>query len=287
MTELSKIYKSIITTKAELSKLGEEKKELYKRKKILYLEIKELFEKLKELRNKRQEYTNTIDKLMEERSKTLEAIEKIKKELSIHDQKIKEIEKKKDLINNINKYIKELETLEYYLQTEILSYQQEKKIWYRIKYLRKLLGKYEELTIFLKEIDEKKKELSALRSKLIIIGTNIKKNIEERKKVKEQIKNIKEDLKKKIEEYNSIKSKIKEIKEKILELERILEDLLGKYVSNISKTTEEIKIDNVDKEEIIRQYNEIQKKILNGDEITTEDILIMQKYEILKRRGII
>ncbi|MEM4571531.1 MAG: hypothetical protein QXY16_02420, partial [Nanopusillaceae archaeon] len=239
-----------------------------------------------ELRNKRQEYTSNIDKLMEERAKTLEAIENIKKDLSSHDQKIKEIEKKKDLINNINKYIKELETLEYYLQTEILSYQQEKKIWYRIKYLRKLLGKYEELSIFLKEIDEKKKELSALRSKLIIIGTNIKKNIEERKKIKEQIKNIKEELKKKIEEYNAAKSRIKEIKEKILNLEKNLEDLLSKYVSNASKS-DEFKIENIDKEEIIKQYDEIQKKILNGDEITMEDILIMQKYEILKKRGII
>ena len=286
MAELARIYREILATKRELAKLGEEKRELYEKKKKLYEEIKELIARLKELRNKRQEYTNTIDKLMEERARTLEAIEKLKKELSLYEQRSKEIHKNKDLINNINKYRKELETLENILQTEILSYTQEKKIWYRIKYLRRLLGKYEELSVFLKELDEKKKELSALRSKLVIIGTNIKKNIEERKVVKEEIKKIKELLKKEIEEYNQIKNRILEIKQRISELEKKLEDLLAKYVSNLGKV-EEITIKDDEKEEIIEAYNKIQEKIMNGGEITMEEILILQKYEILKKRGLI
>ncbi|RDD52446.1 hypothetical protein BA065_01640 [Nanoarchaeota archaeon NZ13-N] len=286
MAELTRIYREIIVSRKELAKLGEEKKELYEKKKQLYTEIKDLVERLKKLRQKRQEYTSTIDKLMEERAKTLEAIDKLKKEISVYDQRTKEINKNKDLIDNINKYKKELETLENVLQTEILSYSQEKKIWYRIKYLRKLLGKYEELSIFLKELDEKRKEMSALKSKLVIIGTNIKKNIEERKKIKEEIKKIKEELKKKIDEYNQIKNKITEIKQKISEIEKKMEDLLSKYVTNIEKS-EDISIESKDKEEILQAYNQIQEKIMNGGEITMEEILILQKYEILKKRGII
>jgi len=286
VAELAKIYREIFLTRKELSKLGEEKRNLYEKKKQLYTEIKELLEKLKKLREKRQEYTKIIDGLMEERAKTLENINKLKKELSSYDQKLKEINKNKELIENINKYKRELEILENVLQTEVLSYAQEKKIWYRIKYLRRLLGKYEALAIYLKELDEKKKELSALKSKLVIIGTNIRKNIEERKVVKEEIKKIKEELKKKIEEYNQIKNKILEIKQKIGELEKKLEELLSKYVVGLEKT-EEIKVEEKEKEEIIKAYNKIQEKIMNGGEITMDEILILQKYEILKRRGLI
>jgi len=286
VAELAKIYREIVITRRELAKLGEEKKNLYERKKQLYTEIKDLLEKLKKLREKRQEYTKIIDGLMEERAKTLESINKLKKELSSYDQKVKEINKNRELIENINKYKKELEMLENILQTEILSYAQEKKIWYRIKYLRRLLGKYEALAVYLKELDEKKKELSALKSKLVIIGTNIRKNIEERKVVKEEIKKIKEELKKKIEEYNQIKNKILEIKQKISELEKKLEDLLSKYVVGLEKVGE-IKIEEKEKEEIINAYNKIQEKIMNGGEITMDEILILQKYEILKRRGLI
>lgn len=286
MAELAKTYKEILLTRKELAKLGDEKRDLYEKKKQLYTEIKDLLEKLKKLREKRQEYTRIIDGLMEERTKTLESINNIKKELSSYDQKLKEINKNKELIENINKYKKELEMLENVLQTEILSYSQEKKIWYRIKYLRRLLGKYEALAIYLKELDEKKKELSALKSKLVIIGTNIRKNIEERKAIKEEIKKIKEELKKKIDEYNQIKNRISEIKQKISELEKKLEDLLSKYVGDLEKTGE-VKIGDEEKKEIVDAYNKIQEKILNGGEITMDEILILQKYEILKRRGLI
>jgi len=286
VAELAKIYREIILTRKELSKLGEEKRNLYEKKRQLYAEIKDLIERLKKLREKRQEYTKIIDGLMEERSKTLESINKLKKELSAYDQKVKEINKNKELIENINKYKRELEILENVLQTEVLSYAQEKKIWYRIKYLRRLLGKYEALAVYLKELDEKRKELSALKSKLVIIGTNIRKNIEERKVVKEEIRKIKEELKKKIEEYNQIKSKILEIKQKIGELEKRLEELLSKYIVGLEKT-EEIKVEEKEKEEILQAYNKIQEKIMNGGEITMEEILILQKYEILKRRGLI
>jgi len=286
VAELAKTYKEILLTRKELAKLGDEKRDLYEKKKQLYTEIKDLLEKLKKLREKRQEYTRIIDGLMEERTKTLESINNIKKELSSYDQKLKEINKNKELIENINKYKKELEMLENVLQTEILSYSQEKKIWYRIKYLRRLLGKYEALAIYLKELDEKKKELSALKSKLVIIGTNIRKNIEERKAIKEEIKKIKEELKKKIDEYNQIKNRISEIKQKISELEKKLEDLLSKYVGDLEKTGE-VKIGDEEKKEIVDAYNKIQEKILNGGEITMDEILILQKYEILKRRGLI
>jgi len=286
VTDSDKIYRGIISAKKELIKLGEEKENLYSRKKVLYKERKELLEKLKELRSKKEEYSKILDNLMEERQKTLEKLEELKKKLDEIKQARKDIFKNKDIAKDINKYKKELETLEYVLQTEVLSYSQEKKIWNRIKYLRKLLGKYEEISSVLQEIDKLREEYNAYRSKLSIIGQNIRKNIDERKIVKEQIKQIKERLTQIMDEYNKIKEQIKQIKERIRELEDKLYEDLQRYISQkLQKQT--VEISEEEKNKIIEEYSKIQQKIMNGSELSMDEILVMQKYELLKKKGAI
>jgi len=286
VTDSDKIYRGIILAKKELIKLGEEKENLYSRKKALYKERKELLEKLKELRSKKEEYSKVLDSLMEERQKTLEKLEELKKKLDEIKQARKDIFKNKDIAKDIGKYKKELETLEYVLQTEVLSYSQEKKIWNRIKYLRKLLGKYEEISSVLQEIDKLKEEYNAYRSKLSIIGQNIRKNIDERKVIKEQIKQIKERLTQIMNEYSKLKEQIKQIKDRIRELEDKLNEDLQRYISQrLQKQT--IEISNEEKNKIIEEYSKIQQKIMNGSELSMDEILVMQKYELLKKKGAI
>ncbi|MGC9132923.1 MAG: hypothetical protein ACP5GJ_00755 [Nanopusillaceae archaeon] len=286
MNETDKIYRNIVNIKRELIKLGEEKEHLYSRKKVLYNERKELLQKLKELRQKKEEYSKILDNLMDERQKTLEKLEELKKKLDEIKQKRKDVFKNKDILKDINKYKKELETLEYVLQTEILSYSQEKKIWNRIKYLRKLLGKYEEISSVLEEIDKIKQEYNAYRSKLSIIGQNIRKNIDERKVIKEQIKEIKERLSNIMNEYATLKQQITDIKEKIRILEEKLKEELEKYVSRMSQK-QSVEISNEEKNKIIEEYSKIQQKIMDGGELSMDDILVMQKYELLKKKGAI
>jgi len=286
VTDSDKIYRGIILAKKELIKLGEEKENLYSRKKVLYKERKELLEKLKELRSKKEEYSKILDNLMEERQKTLEKLEELKKKLDEIKQARKDIFKNKDIAKDINKYKKELETLEYVLQTEVLSYSQEKKIWNRIKYLRKLLGKYEEISSVLQEIDKLREEYNAYRSKLSIIGQNIRKNIDERKVIKEQIKQIKERLTQIMSEYNKIKEQIKQIKDRIRELEDKLNEDLQRYISQrLQKQV--VEISEEEKNKIIEEYSKIQQKIMNGSELSMDEILVMQKYELLKKKGAI
>ena len=286
MTDSDKTYRGIILAKKELIKIGEEKENLYSRKRVLYKERKELLEKLKELRNKKEEFSKMLDSLMTERQKTLEKLEELKKKLDEIKRARKDIFKNKDILKDINKYKKELETLEYVLQTEVLSYSQEKKIWNRIKYLRKLLGKYEEISSVLQEIDKLREEYNAYRSKLSIIGQNIRKNIDERKVIKEQIKQIKERLTEIMGEYNKIKEQIKQMKDRIRELEDKLNEDLQRYLSQrLQKQTVEISED--DKNKIIEEYSKIQEKIMNGSELSMDEILVMQKYELLKKKGAI
>ena len=286
MNETDKTYRNIINIKRELIKLGEEKENLYSRKKALYNERKQLLEQLKQLREKKENYSKILDNLMEERQKTLEKLEELKKKLDEIKQKRKDVFKNKDVLKDINKYKKELETLEYVLQTEILSYSQEKKIWNRIKYLRKLLGKYEEISAVLEEIDKLKQEYNAYKSKLSIIGQNIRKNIDERKVVKEQIKAIKERLSAIVNEYNTIKQQITEIKERIRVLEDKLKEELEKYVNQITQK-QTLEVSAEEKNKIVEEYSKIQEKIMNGGELSMDDILIMQKYELLKKKGAI
>jgi uncharacterized coiled-coil DUF342 family protein len=286
VTDPDKIYRGIILTKKELIKLGEEKENLYSRKRVLYKERKKLLEKLKELRSKKEEYSKILDNLMNEREKTLGKLEELKKKLDEIKQTRKDVFKNKDIIKDINKYKKELETLEYVLQTEVLSYSQEKKIWNKIKYLRKLLGKYEEISSILQEIDKLREEYNAYRSKLSIIGQNIRKNIDGRKVVKEQIKQIKERLTQIMDEYNKIKEQIKQIKERIRELEDKLNEDLQRYISQkLQKQT--VEISEEERNKIIEEYSKIQQKIMNGSELSMDEILVMQKYELLKKKGAI
>jgi hypothetical protein len=286
VTDSDKIYRGIILTKKELIKLGEEKENLYSRKRVLYKERKELLEKLKELRSKKEDYSKILDNLMTERQKTLEKLEELKKKLDEIKQARKDIFKNKDIAKDINKYKKELETLEYVLQTEVLSYSQEKKIWNRIKYLRKVLGKYEEISSVLQEIDKLREEYNAYRSKLSIIGQNIRKNIDERRVIKEQIKQIKERLTQIMGEYNKLKEQIKQIKDRIRDFEDKLNEDLQRYISQRLQR-QAAEISEEEKNKIIDEYSKIQQKIMNGSELSMDEILVMQKYELLKKKGAI
>ncbi|MGC9079586.1 MAG: hypothetical protein ACP5G1_02495, partial [Nanopusillaceae archaeon] len=278
MNDIAKLQRTIFNIKKELIKLGEEKENLYSQKRFLYKERKELIQRLKELKSKKEEYTSIIDNLMQERQKTLEKLEEIKKKIDEIRQKRKDIFKNRDALKNINKYKKELETLEYVLQTEILSYSQEKKIWNRIKYLRKLIGKYEEIAVALEEYDRLRQEYMAYRSKLSILGQNIRKNIDERKLIKQQMKELREKLANVIQQYNTIKQQITQIKEKIKSLEEKLREELEEYVSKLNREGK-IEISDEEKTKIINEYNKIQEKIKQGGELSMDDILIMQKYE--------
>ncbi|BBL45235.1 chromosome partition protein Smc [Nanobdella aerobiophila] len=286
MSDIDRTYKGILSIKRELIRLGEEKEQLYSRKRTLYKERKELISRLKELRTKKEEYSVVLDNLMEERQKTLQKLEELKNKLNSIKQEKKDVFKNKDILKDINRYKKELETLEYVLQTEILSYSQEKKIWNRIKYLRKLLGKYEQLSSVLEEIDKIKEEYNAYKSKLSIIGQNIRKNIDERKVIKEQLKSVKEKLLGLISEYNSLKQQIMETKDKIKSLEDKLREQLEVYLNQLSQKPR-LEVSGEEKTKILDEYSRIQEKIVNGGELSMDDILVMQKYELLKKKGAI
>ncbi|HIP66603.1 MAG TPA: hypothetical protein EYH09_00560, partial [Candidatus Nanopusillus sp.] len=158
MESAGKLAREIFLTKRRLNEINSIKEELYRKKQLLRDQIIELREELKKLRDERDQYTKKIDVLMEERQKTLEQLNRIKEELKILKEKKRALVKSKKLDIDVNKLKKELETLEYILQTEILSYMQERRIWNRIKQLRKLLGKYEELAVVMEELEKKQVE---------------------------------------------------------------------------------------------------------------------------------
>jgi len=282
-----RIAKEIFLTRRRLNEINSIKEELYKRKQLLRDEIIQTREELKKLREERENYTKKIDSLMDERAKTLEQLNKIREELKVLREKKRYILKSKKLDVDINKLRKELETLEYVLQTEILSYTQERKIWNRIKYLRKLLGKYEELAVVMQDLEQKQVEYGAYKSKLAIIRENIRKNIELRKQVKERIKELRELLTKLREEYDQVKDEIIKYKQEFKDLNDKMKELLEKYVTMVKKKEEALEVSEKDIQEVLERYQKVQEKIMNGETIGTEDILVMQKYEILKNKGLI
>jgi uncharacterized coiled-coil DUF342 family protein len=66
-----------------------------------------------------------------------------------------------------------------------------------------------------------------------------------------------------------------------------MKELLEKYVTMVKKKEEALEVSEKDIQEVLERYQKVQEKIMNGETIGTEDILVMQKYEILKNKGLI
>ena len=251
----------------KLKRLWEQKQELLKR--IKNLNLKALFDEVKSLKERRDRIVNDVKNL--------------KKIRETNNLKIKEnfekIKSLKNSVKNPEKLKKELENLNFFLQTEVLSYEKEKRLTKKLKALeadyKKIIDSNEWQSF--KKIKDELKALKALNEKLSF-------EIKEKAKESQSLHlNYLEALKlaqEKRKEFLELKEKIKETNSEIYSINsKIIENL--KTFSDEKK--EFFKRDKALKENLKAKLNELNatlsQNLKMGKKITTENLIELQKLE--------
>ena len=150
----------------------------------------------------------------------------------------------------------------------------------KIRKLEKKLMEIQENPIALefenlnKQLIEKQKELNAIRDRL-------KDALKEKKKIREQMQKLIKELDELRAKFNEIDAKFKQLKEEYARVNEELQKKLEMFALEVSTSTPVSMLESMDIEEIKEKIKQIDEKLLRGEPITTEELLLLQQFESL------
>jgi len=276
--------KDISNIKNELSSLKSEKDKLKIEKEELSKTTKDLIDKAKDLKKNKDQFNMKLNQLKKTRdeynSKVKELVTKIKEV----QKKKKDIYSKQGIKGDPDKLHKQIKDLRMMIETEVLSFDKEKKLMEQIKRLEKQYDECKDVKI----VNEEYNKLSKA------IEENKKLGEEAHQKVKEFLKANKKGYKefialtKKITNMKSQQERIysvfKQVKDKFDSMNQSLRSRLGQIThKKVEKQQkEEIKIKKHEEKIIKEKVSLVEEKIKKKKKLTTEDLIAYQGKDLEK-----
>lgn len=267
--------------KEEANRLNEEKERLFSEKEKYSKTIRDNIQQIKELKNKRDELTSSVQENKKKRSEIDEKINKILEDLKKFKAERDKVYEKHNLSGNPDTIQGQINKLEKKIETEVMSFDNEKKLMKKIKSLKSQLDDFGVVTGINDKIKEKNKELKVLRKENRDLTKKIKDEAAlsqvQHNKMLEKSKEI-DELKPKEEEYfnkfSEVKNKFNDINNQLKELYTTLNIAKGEVKKKKEKAKQEKEI--IDKKKLEDKHEEVESKIKKGGKLTTEDLLAFQ-----------
>ncbi len=282
LNELANIRKDISVLRTNLNELNDKKEALFDEKEKHSKKIISIIHDIKSLKRERDEYTNKVKSFKEERKHLNDSIKTSSEDLNKFLSEKDAIQDKKQIKGNPSLIKKKIEEMQFKIETEGMSFENEKKMMLKINELKKELDGSREFMEVSDKIRVSRNNIRDSRRKANFIHKSVQdnaKNSQERhekiitlsKEIDELKKNEKDAFTKFVEakeEFNKVNDALKE---KLVEMNRINEELKKHKI----KTKEEIK----DKEikTLAEKSKQVDEKIKGRKKLTTEDLLVYQK----------
>ena len=279
---LKLLKKEINELKNNLNSLDEQKEKWFSKKEECGSEIRGLIKKIKESKQKRDELTKKVKEDKQER-------DKLNQEIKDKISKLKELNKEKELI--LEKYnitedpsrIKEvIDKLDLSIETDAMSFENEKKVMKKIKGLKKKFGEAKIIMEAEDSLRKASKDVDEFKRKSNDIHTGIQNRAKESQKLHENlitdsksIDSMKEEEEKAFEKFVEFKKKFTRVNDLLKEKLTKMNDMGGKLDNFKLKKDEERKLK--DDFFIKNKEAEVEQKMRRGEKLTTEDLLIFQQ----------
>ncbi len=280
--QIGVLRKEILELRTKVSELGEIKEKEYTKKTEISSKIKSAFHKIKALKKERDSLSDSISSLKQKRKEFNDNVgDLIKEAKKVNDQK-KEISKKIDIKESPSKLKDDIDKIEFKLQTEVMSFENEKKLRKILKEKQKVINEIIGTSDVWKESYEISKKIDSAKDESDTVHAQIQKKAREVQKCHEEIIILAKEIddlrsqeqeqfeifKKAKEEYtiqnNILKEKLKQTKDYSKELTEEKREKDAKYKKAIEK-------------ELTRKTKEVSEKIKTGKKLTTEDLLVFQR----------
>ena len=274
---IGKLASEISELRKKLSDINAEKEKLFGQRNEIGRQISTLIKDVKGIRTARDSLTGNVKLSKEERHKLNEEIRL----------KIEDVKKLKAAVGDTRqgddpRRIKhEIERLDYKIETEVMSFEKEKQLMKTIKEMKKRYGESEKSFTEFRKIRELSNEIDRLKSIADSAHAKVQEsakesqskheNLVETSKKIDELKSQEEALNKQITEKKELMAPIAtELDVKNAQL-RELKLKAGMAVDEEKKVAADKR-----KKKISELQAEVHDKLMRGDKLTTEDLLIMQ-----------
>lgn len=282
--ELNKHKVEVPKLRNALNELDKEKESWFKKKEELSEAISKTIQKIKDNTAKRNSLTQEVkglkpkrDNINKEITPKLSELDRLKKE------KIA-LAKSLNIKESPSRIKQNIEKLDFKIETEPMSFDKEQALMKKIKELKKL---YDYARI-LEEADKKLKDVSDTIRKMRKEANEIHKLIQEKAKhsqtLHEEILKISSEIDKmKVDEEDAFK-KFSELKKKFNEVNAELKEklkVMNETKFQLDKIHQEKQEKRRHEQELFLKSKgeEVNQKIKRREKLTTEDLLVFQKFE--------
>ncbi|MBI3026919.1 hypothetical protein HYY70_02305 [Candidatus Woesearchaeota archaeon] len=281
--ELNKHRAEVSTLRNLLNGLDKEKESWFKKKEEFSKKIKEAIQLIKSSKAKRDLLTNEVKQLKPKRDGINRGISQKLKELgNLRKEKIK-LEKSLNIRESPSNIKQSIEKLEFKIETEPMPFDKEQALMRRIKELKKLYENADIMAEAGKKTDQISDVIKGMRKEANENHRLIQEKAKESQilhegilKISAEIDNMKDEEQDAFKKFSEFKKRFKEANAELKEKLKIMNDI-----------KEELDKINFQKNEIIKMQQElflkskeeeIQQKIKRREKLTTEDLLVFQKF---------
>ena len=266
-----------------LNELDKEKESWFKKKEEYSAKIKGDIKKIKENKAKRDSLTLEVKELKQKRDSTNKDINS----KSIDTDKLKKekvsLSKSLDIKESPSRIKENIEKLEFKIETEPMSFDKEQAIMKKIKEMKKLYSNSSILVEADKKYSEASDSIRRMRKeaneahKLMQVKAKQSQALhEEILKISAEIDKIKIDEEDAFKKFSEFKKSFNETNAKLKEKLKEVNDVRG----NLDKISSERKEKKRQEQEsfLKSKEEEVNNKIKRREKITTEDLLVFQKF---------
>lgn len=281
-SEIEKVKSEVYDLNASLKELGDKKESQYLEKNKLEARLNKLISKASELKSKKSDIDRKIrdiKKLREDKNKAVQAlIGELHKAKKKHGDGRKSQDKKLDIQ-------KKIRDLEFVVQTEVLSFEKEKKYMNQIRLLKKELGninKHIESTLEVKKIRDLIKTTKS-------IADEYHKQIQEASKdgslIFKELTSISKEISSIKKKRSTLRNTLKSIKTQITQVNDILGKKLGQ-LGSLPLATGKAMLDGAKfgAGVLHKKTEAVKEKFKKKKKLSKDDILLLQKEAIQKER---
>ncbi len=277
--DLYKLKKDINLLRSNLNSLNLTKREKLKEIQKIRSEIREVLNKVNEFKNKKNTFSAELEELKKQRDSHNTNVKNLVSALKALNIQTKEVEKKFKINYNPLALKEKIDKIEIKIQTEVISFEKEKKLMAEIRKLKTDFKNSGELFVIQEKIEKLSKDIREEREKANSYHNKIKEilncNKEENKGFKDlfrqldKLRKSQEDKQKEVDEINKNSENLSlELNTNLIEIGKINPSFRESNKKEARKKEEE---------RIIEEKSKIvEEKIKNRVKLTTEDLIVMQ-----------
>lgn len=284
VAELSKHKVEVSKLRSTLNELDKEKESWFKKKEQFSAKIKDAIKTIRDNKASRDSMTQEVKGLKTKRDEINKVITSKLKELnSLKKEKIK-LAKSLEIREPPSKIKDSIEKLEFKIETDPMSFDKEQALMKRIKHLKK---RYEDANLIVeseKKIENASDGIKKMREEANATHKLVQEKAKQSQALHEDILKISQEIDKLKPAEEEAFKKFSELKQKFNEVNSQLKEKL-KVLNEVKEKLDEIELEfrekkRMEQESLLRsKEEEVNQKIKRGEKLTTEDLLVFQKFD--------